>query len=162
MKLFAHRRSVVLTTVILTAFSFSAAQADTLADQCAALGGEEEGALCIVVTEEVTPFANIIRDAGKSGLGWTSVGNVIVTTTDTYEVVISSEVTEVFVAGDPTLPGCKSSGSQPKKCADHYETQTVETEAWELLDSISDSVTVVTGCFNPGGRNMGTHKHCAI
>ena len=161
MKLFAQLRSGAFITAIILAAS--GVQADTLADDCEALGGEVNGSgECTVTTVTETPFSEIIRDAGKSGLGWTSVGVVVETTIETYEAVTSIEETEVFVEGDPTLPGCTSSTNTPKKCSDHYDTKEVEVSVWELSDSETSSDTVVTGCLNPGGRNMGMHKHCAI
>ncbi|MDP1930731.1 MAG: hypothetical protein Q8L60_04680 [Gammaproteobacteria bacterium] len=113
------------------------------------------------VTE--SPYAEMVRPSGKSGLGWTAVGVVVETTIETYGIETEETEIQVFVpAGTPNFNGCDTSGSKPQKCFDHYKTETVETSSWVSVDVFSTAMKVATGCFNPGGHNMGSHKHCEI
>jgi hypothetical protein len=158
MKLFTQ----TLAGMALTAFASTSLYANTLSEECQAMGGEVVGSTCVVVTVDTAPFSEIIRDAGKSGLGWTAAGNIVTTTTEIFEIVESVSAESAFIAGNPNLPGCQSSKNQPKKCNDHWTDAGEVTQEWELFFTDSTDEKIITACYNPGGRNMGMHKHCAI
>ncbi len=168
-RIIASVAGFVLSSLV-SSFSLAASDMAELESDCVAeLGGEFLGTACEVTTVVQTPYSEMIRPSGKSGLGWTAVGVTIETTVDTYAIDVEESEEEaevqVFVAGNPNLPGCNASGSQPKKCYDHYETEittiTVYTYSWLFDSSETTTEVVVTGCLNPGGRNMGMHKQCA-
>lgn len=140
----------------------ASAQVASLESQCADLDGVIADSECVVTTIEVEDYAIPVRLAGKSGLAWTSVGVVETITIDTYTIVESVSEQLVYVPGNPSLPGCKSSGNQPKKCSDHYETQEVVSYSWEFASTESYENVVPTGCLNPAGKNMGFHKQCGF
>ena len=162
--------SVLLVATLLSGFWTSGALAatdlETLETECSGdLGGVVTGDSCEVTTIVELPYAEMIRPSGKSGLGWTAVGVIVQTTVDVYGIEESTEESEVsvFVAGNPSLPGCGASNNQPKKCVDHFETSVEEITvySWVFDTSSTSEEVVVTGCLNPAGRNMGMHLQCS-
>jgi hypothetical protein len=162
MKIFSFTRLALIAPVaVMTSLSMTA-KADTLADECVELGGDFYSPYCTVITSTEIPFSTMVRPSGNSGRGWTVSGVDVEYQKDIYVIDQKTEEQEILIKGDPTLPGCGASGETPKKCRDHYETKEVTVDYWRLKETNSWTEQTITGCFNPGGRNMGTHQHCAI
>lgn len=154
--------AVLLGSVVSVTSQAAVDLADLEAECVLDLGGEFLGETCEVTTVVETPFTQLVKPSGKSGLGWSAIGVIIETTVDTSVIEESTSNFSEFVAGDMSLPGCQASQGQPKKCFDHYVTKTLTVYSWLLESSDTTTAVVVTGCLNPGGQNMGMHKHCAI
>lgn len=134
-------------------------------DDCLDIDGSiDDDGFCVVIDVEQEPFARMVRAAGVSGLGWTVVGLATTTTVTMYELEYTTGgETEVFVEGDPTLPGCNASSNQPKKCSDHYETVTgADTYAWLEIFRESNTAYENTSCMNPANKDMGHHRQCGF
>lgn len=164
----------VVLGAMVSAMSLAAVDLYELENECLDMDGEYLVDSCVITTVVETPYSQMVKPSGKSGLGWTAIGVTVETTVDTYSVDVTSEEVEVtgeiqvFVAGDMSEPGCKKSSGQPQKCFDHYKTKTVTemltvySYSWLEESSVTTTKVVVTGCLNPGRHNMGMHKQCAI
>lgn len=134
-------------------------------DDCLEMDGtiDDEG-FCVVINTDHEPFARMVRAAGASGLGWVVVGLATTTTVSMYELALTpGDTSEVFVPGNPSLPGCQNANNAPKKCNDHYETVTnPDTYAWSEIFRESNTTYENISCLNPDDKDMGQHKQCGF